>query len=453
MQENLDRRGFLTSAAAAGMGLALMGEAGDRAAALGLTTPAPEKPFQAPALDKVRIGFIGVGAQGSSHVRNFLRIERVEVKAVCDIEEAKVKKIQDMVVKAGQPKPQGYAKGEHDYRNLCARDDLDLVLVATPWEWHVPMCVEAMKNGKHAATEVPAAYTLDGCWELVETAEKTLRHCVMLENMCYGRFEMLMLNMARQGLLGELLHGECGYLHDLREMKMSNKGEGIWRRAHQAKRNGNLYPTHGLGPIANCMDVNRGDAFDYLVSMSSNSRGLSLYAAEHFPESDPRRKETFIKGDVNSSLIRTKKGRTIILTHDVDNPRPYSRVDLLQGTRGIMSGYPLEQIYIEGKSPKPHTWELAEKYYAEYEHPLWKNHGGNAKSAGHGGADYLEDYRLTQCLLQGAPTDMNIYDAAALSAVCALSEMSVAGRSKPVDFPDFTRGRWQTNPPAAMVEP
>lgn len=447
MTENLDRRDFLTGAAAAGFGLSLLTSAPSaRAARAPLTSPAPD-PLQAPPLDKVRIGFIGVGSQGTSHVRNFLKIDKVEIKALCDIVPAQVAKSQDLAVKAGKPKPQAYTNGDHDFLNLVARDDLDLVFIATPWEWHVPMCVAAMKAGKHAAVEVPASYTLDGCWELVETAEATRRHCVMMENMCYGRFELLTLNMVRHGLLGEVLHGECGYLHDLRALKMSTRGEGIWRRAHNAKRNGNLYPTHGLGPMANCMDINRGDAFDFLVSVSCNSRGLELYAADHFPPADPRRKERYIKGDVNASIIRTKRGRSIIVTHDTDNPRPYSRVAMLQGTRGIMQGYPDPLVYIEGKSAKNDLWDKADPWYEKYEHPLWKKEGSSAQGAGHGGADYLEDWRLVQALLRGEPTDFNVYDAAALSAVCELSETSVANRSRSVDFPDFTRGRWQTAKP------
>lgn len=450
MSEKLNRRNFLVSTVAAGLGGAMLGCA-PGAPLKTLTRPAPAaEPFRAAPLEKVRVGFVGVGNQGSSHVRNFLKIDNVEVKAVCDIVESKVRRIQNWAVKDGQPEPQGYFNGPEDYRNLCAREDLDLVFIATPWGWHVPMCVEAMKNGKHAATEVPAAYTIDGCWELVETAEKTARHCVMMENCNYGRFEMLSLNLLRLGLLGEAIHGECGYLHDLRATKFGTQSEGLWRRAHATKRNGNLYPTHGLGPMANCMDINRGDQFDFLVSMSSVARGLSLYAEEHLPKDDPRRQERFVLGDYNSSLIRTRNGRTIILTHNCDSPRPYSRVNLLQGTRGIVSGYP-DRVYIEGRSPE-HTWEDAEKYYPEFEHPLWKNHGSTAKGAGHGGMDFLEDYRLVQSLLKGEPTDMNVYDAAALSVVCALSEQSVAQRGKPVDFPDFTRGRWQTWKPWPIVE-
>jgi hypothetical protein len=260
---------------------------------------------------------------------------------------------------------------------------------------------------------------------------------------------MMVFNMVRQGLFGEILHAEGGYLHDLREVKFSSRGEGLWRRAHAMKRNGNLYPTHGLGPVANCMDINRGDRFDYLVSMSGPSRGLQLYAREHFPEGSAQRSETFALGDVNVSLIRTARGRTIYVSHDTNLPRPYSRIHLVQGTRGLFQGYP-DRVYIEGRSPE-HRWEDSKVYMAQYEHPLWTDLTKSAEGAGHGGMDYLEDYRLIKCLREGLPTDMNVYDAAALSAVVHLSERSNGRRSAPVDFPDFTRGRWKAFPPLEIV--
>jgi hypothetical protein len=313
----------------------------------------------------------------------------------------------------------------------------------------VPVCLAAMTNGKHAATEVPAAVTVDDCWQLVETAERTRKHCVMMENVNYGRAEMMVFNMVRQGLLGDVVHGECGYLHDLRSVKFEDANEGLWRRAHSVERNGNLYPTHGLGPVANCMEINRGDRFDHLVSMSSNARGLQDYAETHFPPDAPERRERYALGDVNVSLIRTANGRTIFLSHDTNLPRPYSRINLVQGTRGIFQGYP-DRVYVEGRSAE-HQWDAAEDYYAEYEHPLWQEIGGSSRDAGHGGMDFLEDYRLIKCLREGRPTDMNVYDAAALSAVSELSERSVADGSRPQAFPDFTRGRWQNYPPLGIV--
>jgi predicted dehydrogenase len=448
MNDQPDRRDFLRTAGAI-VGAALTGGAELDANASQQSGAMQSPLFAAPPLREVRIGFVGVGGMGSAHVRNLLRVPGARLVAVCDIVEDRVKLMQQWVTEAGQPEPAGFSRGPTDFERLCETADVDLVYTATPWEWHVPVCVAAMKNGKHAATEVPAAMTLDDCWQLVETSEKYRRHCVMMENCNYGRAEMMVFNMVRQGVLGEILHAEGGYLHDLREIKFSNEGEGLWRRAHSMKRNGNLYPTHGLGPIANCLDINRGDRFEYLVSMSGPSRGLQLYAQEHFPDDAPQRKEKFTLGDVNVSLIRTARGRTIYVSHDTNLPRPYSRIHLVQGTRGLFQGYP-DRVYIEGRSAE-HRWDLAETYYPTYEHPLWTDLTRNAEGAGHGGMDYMEDYRLIKCLREGLPTDMNVYDAAALSAVVHLSERSNARRSAPMDFPDFTRGRWKTNPPLEIV--
>jgi hypothetical protein len=286
---------------------------------------------------------------------------------------------------------------------------------------------------------------------LVETAEKTKRYCMMLENCCYNRPELSVLYMVRQGLFGEIIHGEAGYLHDLRDLKFSREGEGLWRTAHSIKRNGNLYPTHGLGPVAQCMNINRGNRFDYLVSMSSKSRGLTLFAEEKFGKESPQAKQKYALGDINVSLIRAVNGETITLYHDTNLPRPYSRINLVQGTKGIFMGYP-DRIYLEGTSAEYDQWEPFEKYYEKYEHPLWKLKGESAKDAGHGGMDYIEDFRLIDALRQGRLPDMDVYDAAAWSVVSELSERSVANKSRPMDFPDFTRGQWQTNKPIHVVD-
>jgi len=444
------RRDFLKLGALAGAGVALTAAhavGDDRAQALGA---APERPFSTPPMERVRIGFVGVGGMGTNHVNQLLRCPGADIVAVCDIREAHAENAAKMVEEAGQPRPALFTRGERDFERLCAEVDCDLVFTATPWKWHVPVCVAAMKNGKHAATEVPAAYTVEGCWELVETAEKQRRHCVMMENCCYDRPEMLCLNLVRKGLLGEVLHAECGYLHDLRGVKFSEGGEGLWRRAHATTRNGNLYPTHGIGPVAQCMNINRGDAFDYLVSMSGPSRGLQAWAKEHLPKDDPRHSEKYVLGDINLALIKTVAGRTIYLVHDTNLPRPYSRIHIVQGTSGIFERWP-ERVHVEERS-QGHGWDTLEKYYEEFEHPLWKSDAVKTASGGHGGMDFLENYRLIQCLREGKPLDMDVYDAAAWSVICALTEQSVASRSRPVDFPDFTRGGWKSWPALEIVE-
>lgn len=448
--EGFRRRDFLRLSALSGLGLALGYGTTLTSAPAETLAAATDIPAKVPPIDPVRIGFVGVGGMGSNHVGNMLRIEGVQIRAVCDIVESKVARMQEMVVKAGQPKPEGYSRGDTDFQRLCQQEDLDLVYTATPWEWHVPVCLAAMQNGKHAATEVPAAITLEQCWQLVETAEKTGRHCVMMENCCYDRTELMILNMVRQGLLGELLHAECGYLHDLRAEKFSNKGEGLWRLAHAVKRNADLYPTHGLGPVAQCMNINRGNQFVRLVSMASQSHGLPLFAEKALGPDNPKTRQQYALGDVVTTLIQTAAGQTITINHNTSSPRPYSRDILVQGTKGIVRKYPEEKIHIEGRS-KGHAWESLAAYREEFEHPLSKAIAQRSKGAGHGGMDFIEDYRLIQCLRTGTPTDWDVYDAAAWSAVVALSERSIAQKNAPVDFPDFTRGRWKDRPPLGIV--
>jgi predicted dehydrogenase len=333
---------------------------------------------------------------------------------------------------------------------LCDEQDLDLVFTATPWEWHAPVCKAALQRGKHAATEVPLCVTLEECWELVELAEQSQRHCVMMENCCYDRTEMMILNMVRHGLFGELLHAECGYLHDLRELKLTDYYEGNWRVRHSIRRNGDLYPTHGLGPVAQWLDVNRGNRFDHLVSMASNGRGLNLWAAERFGQDSPAARQAYALGDVVTTLIRTAAGQTILVVHDTNSPRPYSRNILLQGTKGLVRKYPEGKIHVEDRS-EAHRWEELEAYRAEFEHPVWRALEERSRGAGHGGMDFIEDFRLVECLHAGQPLDLDVYDGAAWSAVSALSERSIRQRGRSVDVPDFTRGGWKTRPPLGIV--
>lgn len=396
-----------------------------------------------------RIGLVGTGGRGTSLLKNLLGCD-AQVVALCDLVQEKAENAQSLVVKAGQKAPELYTKGEHHFEALVAREDVDLVVIATPWNWHVPIAVSAMQHGKHVAVEVPASTTLENCWKLVRTSEQTRRHCVMLENCCYGFNETLILRMVHAGLFGDLLYGEAAYLHDLRDELFSNKGEGLWRRDYHTKLNGNMYPTHGLGPVANYMGVNRGDRFEYIVSMSSPQRGLDVYRKEHLSAGDPRWAEKYITGDLNTSLVKTANGLTITLKHDVSNPRPYDRINTIGGTKGVFTDYP-PRIYFDGQQGGE-EWAAIDAYKDQYQHPLWRDQGNLAKKlGGHGGMDFIMCFRLLECMRKGLPPDMDVYDAAAWSAPGPLSEESVRLGSAPVQFPDFTRGAWKKREVSAIA--
>ena len=445
-----NRRDFFKLTAASGLGVAL---GGLNLPGCALIPRSDTGPVKSPPLKNIRVGFVGVGGRGTSLLKWSSAIEGVKIRAVCDILEDRVARAQRLTEEAGQEKPTGYSRGETDFKRLCQQEDLDMVITATPWRWHRPVCVAAMKAGKHAATEVPAAVTLDECWQLVETSEKYNKYCIMLENCCYSRWMLMVLNMVRQGIFGELVYSECGYMHDLRALyfDLDSGGELLWRMEHSIKRNGNLYPTHGLGPVAQCMNINRGDRFDYLVSMSTKSKGLNFYAAEKFGQDHKFAKQKYALGDINTTLIRTVNGAVIKVSHDCASPRPYSRGDMIQGTKGIFRAYPEQKIYLEGKSPQLDIWEPVDKYAVEYEHPLWKALEKKAEGSGHGGMDFIMLWRLYEALREGTEPDMDVYDAAAWSAVSELSERSVAGEGKPIDFPDFTRGKWKNKIPLGII--
>jgi Oxidoreductase family, NAD-binding Rossmann fold len=413
-------------------------------------TPAPSTPAQEgesmadlkfEPRDAVRLGIIGVGGRGTGMLANFLAIEHVQVHAICDLVKEKAAHAQELVEKAGGKRPEAYTNGEHDFENLCKRDDLDFIYIATPWDWHAPMALAGMNAGKHTGVEVPAVNTLEECQALVDTSEKTRRHCMIMENCCYGYNELLVLNLIRAGVLGHLLHGEAAYIHDLRGEIFSDKGEGLWRRAPHTTRNGNLYPTHGLGPVSNYMGINRGDRFDYLVSMSSPAKGFDAYRAANVPKGNPKWNEKYVCGDMNTSLIKTVNGLTIMLQHDVSNPRPYDRINLISGVKGVFRDYP-ERIYVDGQAGEE-AFTAIEPYKEKYAHKLWKEKGAAAEGRGHGGMDFIMLYRLVQCMREGLAPDMDVYDAASWSAPAPLSEKSVAQGSAPIKFPDFTRGAWK----------
>ncbi len=438
-----DRRDFLKVSAAAGMAAASI-SIPDAASAEPQSESAAASmagvPFEARSVPRVAI--VGTGLRGRSVLHELLGAGDVRITALCDTVPQKVEQAREQMRKAGHNYDVAtFTAGERSFEQLVQRDDIDLVYTATPWELHVPVCVAAMKNGKHAATEVPAAYTLEDCWRLVDTSESSRRHCIMMENVNYGYNELLVLNMVRAGLFGDLKHGGAAYNHDLRSILFENRDEGLWRRRHHTMRNSNLYPTHGLGPVAFFMDINRGDRFDYMVSMSTPEQGLTKWRTDHLATESDKLSERYVTGDLSVSLVKTAQGRTIRLEHDVSSPRPYSRINSIQGTKGIFEDYPA-RVYFDGMTPS-HRWQEIDAFKAEHEHRLWRELGQRARSGGHGGMDFVMVWSLLDAMRTGRAPDMDVYDAAAWSAPGPLSEMSVAKGSAPMRFPDFTRGRWR----------
>ena len=405
--------------------------------------------YAAPKIETVRIGIVGLGMRGSEAVGRLSYIDGIEIVALCDKYPDRIAAAQKTLEKMERPRAKEFT-GVEGWKALCESKDIDLVYTPTPWHLHTPIAVYAMKNGKHAATEVPAAKTLDQCWELVETSEKTKKHCMMLENCCYDFFELLTLNMVRNGLFGEIIHAEGAYIHDLSREYLFNKNgyADMWRLKENIGRNGNLYPTHGLGPIAQCMNINRGDRFEQLISMSSNDFILNDLAKE-MAAKDPFFNQYVDKpyrGNMNTTVVRTTKGKTVMVQHDVSSPRPYSRIHVISGTKGSASKYPSPERISFG-----HSWvteNILKEFYDKFSPPIVKHIGDIAKDVGgHGGMDFIMDWRLIDCLRNGLPLDEDVYDAATWSAVGVLSEQAVGKKWKPVDFPDFTRGSWKTNKP------
>ncbi len=476
---NFSRRGFLKTSALTGVGASLMGVAGtgaSRAAALGSSggpgvagdrgSEPPRPEGQTPVhtlstqpLERVRVAVIGLH-RGLEHVRSSLGTEFAEVVAVCDLRDERAQAAADMCVKQRGRRPFVYSGTEAIWEKMVDRDDIDAVYIATPWAWHEPMCLRAMERGKHAFVEVAAAITVEDCWKLVNTSERTQRHCVMLENCCYGENELFVLNMARQGVFGELTHAECGYIHDLREVLFELGSEGDWRRDYHQQLDGNLYPTHGLGPVAQYLGIGRGDQFRHLVSASSGEGGLTRYRDLKKPNGGRHAAEKYVCGDMNTSVIRTEMGRTIMLQHDVVSPRPYSRINALSGTGATFFDYParlaVDAPALYGLESKgAHEW-LGEKDMAKmrerFTHPLWSKLAARANGAGHGGMDFVMNWRLLDCIRRGATPDSVVYDAASWSCIVELSARSVASGSMPVAFPDFTRGLWRTMRPIGIAE-
>lgn len=407
--------------------------------------------YAAPAIPVVRIGYVGIGSRGSWAVKRITNIKEVEIKALCDVREEAVKKNQETLKKANRPAAAEYFGKTDAFKKMCERDDIDLIYIATPWEWHTPIALYAMQHGKHAAVEVPAARTLEECRQLVETSERTKKHCMQLENCCYDFFETLTINMALKGALGELVHGEGAYIHTLLESMFAKPekhgGAPVWRWKEN-QQSGNLYPTHGLGPVALAMDINRGDRMEYLTSMSTIDFQMGALADELAASGDAYYQQFAHKqyrGNMNTSLVRTSKGKTIMIQHDVTTPRPYSRIHCLSGTKGSALKYPEPGKIAfghEGFVKEQELKELEEKYTPE----VIRHVKDVAKAVGgHGGMDFIMDWRMIDCLRNGLPLDMDVYDAALWSAITPLSIWSVTHRSNSIDVPDFTGGSWKIN--------
>ncbi|HDS07693.1 MAG TPA: Gfo/Idh/MocA family oxidoreductase [Bacteroides sp.] len=439
----LTRRSFIHSAALTGIGLAVtpylsFGHSGKQ--------------------QQVRLGMIGVGGRGRNHLRNLLQRDDVLVPAICDIDPEAIEKSQSMIRQAGQTPAAVYDRDEYAFLSLLERQDIEGVIISTPWLWHTKMAVAAMESGKYAGVEVSAANTIEECWDLVDTSESTGTSLMILENVCYRRDVMAVLNMVRQGVFGELEHCRCGYRHDLREVKFNPgvtfgegaRGEARWRTRHSIFRNGDLYPTHGAGPVATMLDINRGNRFVSLVSMSTKSNGLHDYIVNH-PEGGEDHSNAGIEwklGDVVTTIIKTAGEETILVTHDTNLPRPYSLNFSVQGTKGIADfDSHTRRIYVEGVS-EPHSWEdMNDGWLERYDHPLWKRYGGYAEGTGHGGMDFFVVHAFVECVKRKVNPPLDAYDAAAWSAITPLSEQSIARGGEPMEFPDFTRGNWINRKP------
>jgi Oxidoreductase family, NAD-binding Rossmann fold len=456
-----NRRDFLKFTGLAGAGLlaGLAAPAVSEARVIGDQKPAARgqkfnmSGYGAPKLEQVRIGFIGLGQRGPGHVMRSSKIEGVQITALSDLRPERVAAVQKRLEGSGHS-PALYSGKEDEWKKLCDRKDVDLVYVSTPWHLHAPMAVYAMEQGKHVAIELPGVVTMDECWQVVETSERTRKHCMYLENCCYDFFELLTLNMARQGFFGEVIHGEGAYIHNLMENNFNKEGyQGMWRLKENANRNGNLYPGHGLGPVAQVMNINRGDKMDYLVSMSGNDFMMGAKARELAAQDDffkPYANKNF-RGNMNTTIIRTAKGRTIMLQHDVTSPRVYSRIHLISGTKATAQKWPLP-----GRISTSHEKWLSEAELKaleeKYQPPIVKKVGELAKQVGgHGGMDFLMNWRLVDCLRNGLPLDIDVYDTAAWSAIGPLSEKSVKNRSNSIDIPDFTGGSWKKNQPLDIL--
>ena len=408
--------------------------------------------YAAPKLEVVRVGFVGIGNRGFDAVARMNKIEGVEIKGLCDLRPERVKLANDLVTASGH-RPELYHTEAEAWKRMCARADIDLIYILTPWALHTPIALFSMNHDKHVCVEVPAGKTLEELWSLVETSERTRKHCMMVENCCYDFFEMTTLNMARKGFFGEIVHAEGAYLHNLTELIFAKDHfYQMWELNEMSTRKGNLYPTHGLGPLCQAMNINRGDKMDYLVSVSSGDFSLGPTARELAAKDDfykPYAGRSF-NGTMSTSTIRTTKGKTIMVQFDVSSPRPYSRIQMISGTKATAMKYPEPARYARGEEwlGDAEVKALLEEYKPE----IVKKIGDAAKEVGgHGGMDFIMDWRTIDCLRNGLPLDEDVYDAALWSSIAPLSTWSVANRSNSITVPDFTRGAWKNNKPVDIT--
>lgn len=413
----------------------------------------------------LQVGLIGVGLRGTNHLNNLLLREDVTITALCDTDPSRLELCSELIGKSGKPKVKTFGEHPYSYRDLLALQDVDAVVISTPWQWHTPMAMDAMKAGKYTGLEVSAAMTLEECWDLVNTHEKTGAHLMLLENVNYRRDILAVLRMVREGVFGELVHFRCGYQHDLREVKFNNGlqpyGGGVefgekaisearWRTDYSLKRNADVYPTHGLGPVAVMADVNRGNRFISLSSSATKAIGLHNHIVKNGGKDHPNAALKFKQGDVITTTIETARGETIIVTHDCNLPRPYSLGFRVQGANGLweVDG---SRLYIEGKS-SPHRWDEAGPWLDRYDHPLWQKYGEYASGSGHGGMDFFVLHAFVESAKKGVAPPIDVYDAASWSAVTPLSERSIEENGAPQFFPDFTRGRWMQRKPYDWIK-
>lgn len=413
----------------------------------------------------LNIAFIGVGGRGRGHLRNVAKYKDINITAICDVDPKAISKSQEILRDHSRKEATVYTGDDYAFIKLLERDDIDGVIIASPWLWHTPMAVAAMRAGKYTGVEVSAANTIEECWDLVNTSEETGVPCMILENVCYAREAMAALKMVREGLFGEIVHATCGYKHDLRGVKFNPgvefgenaHGEARWRTEHSLKRNGDIYPTHGIGPVATWFDINRGNRFSSITAVATKSTGLHKYIVDHPDggENHPNAKLKWKLGDIVTSTIKTANGETIVISHDTNLPRPYSWGFELHGNKGVWGGqFEGRRIYIEGQSPE-HKWETGadyDKYFEKYDHKLWKEEEQKAKNAGHGGIDYFTIKAFVESVRNEVQPPIDVYDAAAWSAITPLSEASIASNGSPQFFPDFTRGKWMTNKPIFGLE-